>query len=172
MMLIKDRLLFLKYALPCARTLVKRGKISQGDVNSAIRQVAGNNVPETKIEGIFKVANFECSRLAKKAGKACIDSGTIRRYFLLEHNAVVDERFELMKDFNPSACKTYAGRVARIGKGYALVETPLGRKRYKTDFCKGVKRNDTVAVHFDYIIERISDTMARRMISMGNGNGQ
>lgn len=172
MMLIKDRLLFLKYALPCARTLVKRGKISQENVNSAIRQVAENNVPETKIEGIFKVAKFECSRLAKKAGKTCIDSGTIRRYFLLEHNKIVDERFELMKDFDPSACKTYAGQVARISRGSALVETPLGRKRYKTDFCKDVKKNDSVAVHFDYIIERISDTMARRMLSVGNRNEQ
>jgi len=50
MMIIKDRLLFLKYALPCACTLVKRGKILQSEVDRAVRLVAAGKVPEKGFE--------------------------------------------------------------------------------------------------------------------------
>jgi len=120
-MKIKDRLLFLKYALPCAGTLVQRGKISQKSINTAIKQVASDRSPKRNIEKIFKVANKECARIAKKMHKESIDSEVIRRYFLFEHDKVITERFKLMRDFNPSECRVYSGRIIKTGGKLAVL---------------------------------------------------
>ena len=159
----EDRLLFLKYALPCAGTLVKRGKVTQEYVDSLIKLVSEGRVPEENAEAMFKVANAMCEHIAARMGKSSIDAEVIRDYFLMEHSKVVDERYELMRDFDPSACKTYSGKVLGVGEGTALVETSRGRKEYKTVFEKGVREGDVVAVHFDFIVEKIPPSLARRM---------
>ncbi len=153
-MIIKDRLLFLKYALPCAGTLVKRGNTTKEHVESLVELVSNGKVPEENAEAMFKVANAMCDSIGRRMGKESVDCDVIRQYFLLEHSEVVDDRYELMRDFNPVDCKTYPGRVISVGSGNALVETKLGRKKYKTTFMKGVKEGDTVVVHWNYIIEK------------------
>jgi len=162
-MIIKDRLLFLKYALPCANTLVKRGTVSKEYVDKLIKEVARNKVPVENAEKIFKVATSMCFNIAEKMKKDSVDSEVIRQYFLFEHDKVVDDRFKLMGDFNPIDCKTYAGKVLSVHDKYAIVETPLGKRKYKTVFAKDVKKNDYVVVHFDYIVEKISSKIAEKM---------
>lgn len=166
-MRIDDRLLFLRYALPCAGTLVKRGVVSQGQVNGMISLVSKNRLPPEGAEGIFKVANAMCTVIARRMGKESIDADVIRQYFLLEHSRVVDDRFELMGDFNPVDCKTYAGKVVEAGADSALVKTTLGERRYKMVFAKDVKKGDNVAVHFDFVIEKIPDSIVKRMNETG-----
>jgi len=160
---IDDRILFLKYALPCASTLVKRGVVTQEHVNSLIALVSDGEVPKEGAENIFKIANAMCESIAGRMGKGAVDAEVIRTYFLLEHSKVVDDRFESMKDFDPVACKTYAGKVAEVNGCFAIVETILGKQRYKTVFAKEVKKNDNVAVHFDFIVEKISAAIAGKM---------
>lgn len=165
-MTIVDRLLFLKYALPCAGTLVKRGGVSQDYVDRLILQVSRGSEPDRGAERMFVVANVMCTRIAKEMHKKSVDSEVIRNYFLFNHSKVVDDRFDLMKDFNPVDCKTYAGKVIDVHDGYATVETVLGRKKYNTIFEKGVKKNDDVVVHFDFIIEKILPETAEKMNEM------
>jgi hypothetical protein len=162
-MMVEDKLLFLKYALPCASTLVRRGVVSQDYVDNLIRLVSEGKVPEKGAESMFKVANAVCEYIARDMGKSTIDAKVIRSYFLLNHSKVVDERFETMKDFNPTDCKTYSGIVTEVNGDSAVVETVLGRKRYRTDFCSDVKKDDRVAVHFDFIVEKISAELSKRM---------
>jgi len=104
-----------------------------------------------------------CFNIAEKMKKDSVDSEVIRQYFLFEHDKVVDDRFKLMGDFNPIDCKTYAGKVLSVHDKYAIVETPLGKRKYKTVFAKDVKKNDYVVVHFDYIVEKISSKIAEKM---------
>jgi hypothetical protein len=162
-MQVEDRLLFLKYALPCAGTLVKRGAISQERVDNMVKMVSDGKLPEEGAEGVFKVAFAMCSIIAMRMGKKSIDADVIRQYFLMEHSKVVEDRFEYMRDFNPVACKTYAGKVVEAGKDSAVVRTALGEKEYRTVFARDVKKGDEVAVHYNFIIERIPDSTARRM---------
>ena len=164
---ITDRLLFFRYALPCAGTLVKRGTVSQDHVDSLMAEVSENKAPGRGEENLFKVANAMCAVIAKKMGKDSIDADVIRRYFLFEHSKVVDERFELMGDFDPVDCRTYAGKVLEVAKDSALVETKLGRKRYKTLLDKDVKKDDSVAVHFDFVVEKIPNPVAEKMNKEG-----
>jgi hypothetical protein len=154
-MKVKDRILFLKYALPCAGTLVKRGKVSQEHIDKIIEQISNNQVPKEEVEKKFKVAFAMCSNLAKEMKKDSINEEVIRRYFISEHDKTVDERFKLMGDFDPVACKTRIGKVLEVDKEFAVVETSLGKKKYKTVFTKDIKKEDNVIVHFDFVVEKV-----------------
>jgi hydrogenase maturation factor len=160
---IDDRLLFLKYALPCASTLVSRGNTTQAYIDKLIRMVSQGKVPKEKAEKMFKVANVMCDHWAKKMHKDVIDDSVIRKYFLLEHSQVVDDRYELMKDFNPVDCKTYPGKVMKVNGSSAMVKTRLGTKRYRTTFAKEVKEGDVVVVHYDFIIEKAPKRYVNKM---------
>lgn len=162
-MKINDRLLFLRYALPCASTLVRRGNVTQEYIDRLTSLVSQGKVPKEDAESMFKVANAMCESVAERMGKSAIDADVIRQYFLLEHSKVVDDRYRLMGDFNPIDCKTYAGRVLKVNDGNALVETRLGKKLYSTVFAKEVKEGEEVAVHFSFIVEKIPAELARRM---------
>lgn len=162
-MIIEDRLLFLKYALPCAGTLVRRGNVSKEYIDKLTKMVSEGRVPKEDAESMFKVATAMCNSIAERMNKEAVDADVIRTYFLLEHSEVVDDRFNLMKDFNPVDCKTYSGKVAGIGEGFANVRTRLGEKRYKTDFAKDLHTGDTVIVHWDYVVEKAPEDFLRRM---------
>ncbi len=156
----EDRLLFLRYALPCAGTLVKRGNVSKEYIDSLVGMVAEGIPPTENAEQMFKVANAMCDSVADRMRKPSVDAEVIRRYFLFEHSKVVDDRFELMKDFNPVDCRTYAGKVVDMAGESAVVETILGRKRYRTPFVRDLKEGEDVVVHFDFVVERLPTDVA------------
>ncbi|MBL7160823.1 MAG: hypothetical protein ISS93_03170 [Candidatus Aenigmarchaeota archaeon] len=146
-----DRLLFLKYALPCGQTLVKRGELSQGKLDSLIQKVSCSlDVPDA--ERIFKVAYAHCSLLAKRAGKP-IDQKIIRQYFLEKHDEVIDKRFQEMRDFDPVQCQVLRGEVLEAGEK-AVVKTPSGTREFRTDFAPDLERGDRVILHWDFVVEK------------------
>ena len=154
---ISDRILFMKYALPCAGTLVRRGTVTQEYVDSLISIVARGAEPYDGAERMFKVANAVCNDLAEKMGKSSIDSEVIRKYFLLEHARVVDDRYKLMGDFDPVACNTYSGKVVSLDFGKAVVKTRLGSNTYRIDFANDIREEDEVIVHWDFVVERMPE---------------
>jgi hypothetical protein len=159
----EDRILFLKYALPCAGTLVKRGKTTKEHVESLVKLVSAGRAPEEDAESMFKVATTMCDSIATRIGKESVDSDVIRQYFLLEHSEVVDDRHALMRDFDPISCKTYVGSVQDARGGEATVRTILGDRRYRTDFTKTLKVGDNVVVHWNFVVEKVPDVFLKRM---------
>jgi len=164
-MKIENRLLFFKYALPCAGTLIERGSLTKEEFERTLALVAEGEEPEEGWENIFKVAMAHLTFIAKEKNKDNIDDETIREYFLFRHDEAVEERFEEMEDFDPQACKTWPGTVRDVGKN-AVVETPIGVKQYKKIFVKDLKVNDTVVVHRDFIVEKISRQVAEKMLGL------
>lgn len=162
-MKIEDRMLFLRYALPCAGTLIRRGNVTQQYVDNLIKSVSNDIEPEGSAEKMFIVANAMCNHFAREMKKRSIDSEVIRRYFLIEHSRVVDERYELMKDFDPVDCKTYLGKVLKVNNGHATLETRLGKRSYRTDFVKDLREGDNAVVHWDFVVEKISEALAKKM---------
>lgn len=169
-MKIADKMLFLRYAMPCVSTFVTRGKVSQEEADHMIEQVSHGKVPETAMN-LFKVAHAMCEVTAGEMNKKVIDAEVTRQYFHVKHNDVVNSDYALMHDFNPDCCKIHIGKVMAVDAGRATVETKieteLGQetmvKPYRTDFCK-VKVGDEVVVHYDFIVERASEEMLKRII--------
>ncbi len=169
---ISNRLLFFKYAVPCAETFVKRGTINKEEYKDLIEQVRNGKEPEKNRENIFKVAMANLTFLALERNKDKIDDDTIREYFLFKHDKVVDDRFELMGDFNPDKCRTYPGIVRKLENDNASVEIPNGIYSYRTDFVKNLKVNDIVVTHRDFIVEKISKDLAIKMWKLKEQNPQ
>jgi hypothetical protein len=163
---ISDKLLFWKYALPCA---VPSKAADKEDADRMIAEVSKGKIPDEDPRSIFPIAPKLCEAAALKLGKQVIDAGVIRFYFLLRHNEVVDSSASQVKDYDPEDCKTYSGIVtktgimSKTGGVLAEVETNRGAREYRTDFCAGVKEGDRVTVHFDFIVEKLSDSQFKRL---------
>jgi hypothetical protein len=153
-MKVKDKDLFMRYAIPCADTLVKRGSITQEKLVELIGKMACGKMFSDEDTDIFKVAKVHCTLMAKKSGKSEIDSEIIEEYFLERHDEVVDDRFKLMGDFDPERCRVKSGEVMSVADRKALVKTRKGESEYRTDFIPGVKKGDTVIVHRDFIVKK------------------
>jgi hypothetical protein len=160
---IKDRELFLRYAIPCGEFLVKRGEL-KGEVldslNEAVRNGSGTAIP---IEKVFNVAARMCTIIAKQMGKHEIDAEVIRRYFLVEHENAIKWRQQVRPELKLEDCLVHPGRVLKINEGNILVRTPLGDRLFRNDFAHGLAAKDWVSVHYDYISEKINPVYAGRM---------
>ena len=66
---VENRLLFLKYALPCAGTLVNRGLVQRSYIDSLIVLVSHEKLPAEHAEELFKTANVMCDVIATRMGK-------------------------------------------------------------------------------------------------------
>jgi hydrogenase maturation factor len=165
------KLVFLRYALPSM--VGKAGGLgscsgmpinfTESQISEFVKQVSEDKVPELDIGKTFRVANAMCTLIATKMEKSEIDEEVIREYFLFEHNGFVIRRSEEGEKFDHIACKTYAGKIIRVNDGLALVHTSAGEKEYLTSFLKNAKVGESVAVHFDYIAERISSETVKKM---------
>jgi hypothetical protein len=160
-MKITNRKLFMRYALPCIATLVKRGSVSQERADNLIDKVKNNKPIPRNSEIIFKTALVNCISIAKKMNKKSIDKEVIRRYFLVEHSRIVESRYKEKGDFDPIGCKTYVGDVIYPGKELATVETSMGKLRYRKEFEPALAMGDRVIVHNDFIVEKTNEDIEK-----------
>ncbi|UCC91204.1 MAG: hypothetical protein JSV39_02705 [Candidatus Aenigmatarchaeota archaeon] len=161
---IKDKELFLRYAIPCGEVLVNSGELREDLLKQLNDSVKDKQDIEIPIENVFKVATRMCTILAKKMGKNEIDSEVIRRYFLIEHENAIKWRKQIRPDLKVKDCLVYPGRILRIDHDKVLVRTPLGDKFFRGDFTEGLKMKDRVSVHYDYIAERIKADHFNKML--------
>jgi len=161
---ISNRILFFKYALPCAETLIKRGNLTPEEFDKMLAKVVKGEEPEKSSESVFKVAMAHLKLISMQKKKNEVDEDTIREYFLFGHDEAVDERFEEMGDFDQEKCRIYPGVVKEVKNGKALVETPIGTEPFRNDFVKDLKALDTVVVHRNFVIEKISKSLAVKLL--------
>lgn len=162
----ETRLLFFKYALPCSETLARRGVITQKYKKRLMKNILFNEkIPENS-EKIFKIANLMCEKTAKRLGKKFIDKNVIRKYFLFGHDKIVDKRYKIFKDFDPMQCRLYAGKIIHSKNRNAVVQTIIGEKKYKIDFVPNLKIGDYVVVHRNFVVEKITKNLAKKLWSL------
>jgi hydrogenase maturation factor len=158
-----SRILFLKYALPCAGTLVKRGSISNKLIEKSVRNISLNRKLSGHPEKFFKTAYAMCKKIARETNKKSINESVIRRYFLFEHDKVVDSRYKAFKDFNPIKCRVFPGKILKIRNKEALIKTIIGNKKYRTNFIQNLRIGDYAVVHRSFAVEKISKNMFKKL---------
>lgn len=136
---LADKKLFLSYALPCGQVLVKRGTITQEQLDS----------PEPEM---FKVGLFMCEQSAKKLGKQLIDKEAIRQYFWYDHDTHLEEHCEINKDVDKNLCTVYPGEYL----GNNIVRLPIGERKVNIHNTPGLKQGDYVTVHYNSTCELIT----------------
>jgi hypothetical protein len=161
---IKNKELFLRYAIPCGEVLVKRGELKEELLRQLNDSVKNRQEIDVPIERVFKVATRMCSILAKQMGRKEIDEEVIRRYFLLEHEKAIRWRRQIKPDIRLEDCMVHPGRILSIGPDKVLVKTKTGEKLFRNDFAEGLKNRDWVSVHYDYIAEKIKKDQVDKML--------
>jgi hypothetical protein len=160
---IKDRELFLRYAIPCGEVLVRRGEVREellAKLNDAVKNGQEVGIP---IENVFRVASRMCTIIAKHMGRKEIDDEVIRRYFLVEHENAILWRKQVRPELKLEECLVYPGRVLKVAHDGILVKTPLGEKLFRDDFAQDLRPRDWVSVHYDYVSEKLSESHVNRM---------
>ena len=160
---IKDRELFLRYAIPCGEVLVRRGELRSELLKRLNNSVKNKEEFEYPIEDVFRVASRMCTIIAKQMNRKEIDEEVIRRYFLVEHENAIRWRQQVRPELKLEECLVYPGRVLKIADEGILVKTPLGERMFRADFADGLKGMDWVSVHYDYVSERINESHVNRM---------
>lgn len=154
-----NKLLFLRYAVPCATTLVQRKSLSSESYNSLLSDVAAGKLPENEPEKLFKIAYAVCKAISLEKGKE-IDQEIIREYFWFKHDAVIDERYLEMRDFDPEHCRTFPGKVESLLGERAIVKTKRGKEEALTSFLPKIKPGSFVVIHRGFIVEEINKETA------------
>lgn len=156
MMAISDRMVFFKYAVPCAEVYVRRGKINQQYMDMMLKKISnGEELPE-KTEYLFETAPALCETLAKMMKREKIDRDVIRQYFLIEHNSIVERRAKAGEDVDPEKCKTSIGIVSKVNSGKVYVDTGSGKTICRSDFFGNIKSGDNVIMHFGFIVDMLT----------------
>jgi hydrogenase maturation factor len=161
---IKDKQLFLRYAIPCGEVIVRRGELRSDLLRELKESVEQGEEIDAPVGEIFKVAARMCTILAKRMGKPEIDDEVIRRYFMLEHEKAIRWRKLVKPDIDVKDCMVYPGKVLKIDFDKALVQTPLGEAMLKRDFSPDLRKGDWVSTHYDFIAEKIKSGHARKML--------
>lgn len=172
---IKDEaagLLFLRYALPSAVGREGEPGSCSGDIISAskadpklVEQVSRGELPGIDIRSNFRVAACWCDIIAKELGRESIDDDVIRAYFWFIHDAVIDRRVNAGEKFDSAACRVLFGSISDVDSalGSSRVETPFGKIECNTVLVDDPKVGDRVATHFNYITEKVSPELERKM---------
>ena len=82
---VSNKRLFLKYAYPCGRVLVKRETIKQELLDEIKDAIVRNKELKEDYIRPFKVALFFLTQIAKKQGKSIIDEDVIHSYYFERH---------------------------------------------------------------------------------------
>lgn len=157
---IKDLKLFLRYALPCAETLIRRGQVGRDVIELELEQAAVTGErPETDAREVFPVAYARCSLIAKQAGKKVIDAEVIREYFWHHHDEAIEERHKEVGDFDKEACRVLLGKVAAVSP--PTVWTSLGKKECENPYGVEFSEGDHIVIHYSRIIEKLSEEQVK-----------
>lgn len=159
---IADKRLFLRYAIPCTSTLVKRGTIKQELVSELLDFSLKKKEIQADIRETFPVAYLACRKIAMGKGKKEIGPDEIREYFWKLHDDVIERRFEEKRDFDTEACRIWPGKVLRLLEGNrAEALTQRGERAFKNLFEPHIKKDDYVVTHYDFIVEKVSGEDAK-----------
>ncbi|MBI2675271.1 MAG: hypothetical protein HYX24_02340 [Candidatus Aenigmarchaeota archaeon] len=159
---IADKRLFLRYAIPCTSTLVKRGTVKKELVNELLDYALRKREMQTDIRETFPVAYLACRKIAQNRGKGEIGPEEIREYFWNLHDDVIERRFEEKRDFDKDDCRIWAGKVLRLLEdNRAEVLTQRRERIFRNAFEPHLKKDDYVVTHYDFITEKVSRENAK-----------
>jgi len=157
---MKSEIFFLKYAFPCSFVLILRKEIRKKEHDLLYKSTKEEKLylPKDKIEKIFW--------RPMKFLKSISNLDEIQKYWRFDHN--IHLKKGEFKDFDHSLikhCMVIPCEVVRVKKNLVEVKSPFLKKNIelKSDFLK-VKVGDKVTKHYDFICEKMSDDMYKKMV--------
>lgn len=157
---MKPEVFFLKYAYPCAFIAQQREEINEKEMEELERAAVNEIVlPREKLKKIFFRAFNRIEPIAKELGKDKWDLGVLKEYFLVRHNGMVEDGFELSRDIPRTLkelCKIYIGEVIEKKNDVLKVKFNDKTRNVLCILVPKVKIGDRVTLHYGYAVEIVS----------------
>jgi hydrogenase maturation factor len=156
---MKPEIFFLKYAFPCSFVLLSRKEITKEEHKLLYKSAKEEKLylPIEKIEKIFWRALEFIGSIS--------DLDLVQKYWWFNHNKYIKREKiknldkKLLKDCMIIPCK-----VLSVNKNNAVVKSEFDDFiKLKIDFVK-VKPGDKVTKHYDYVCEKISESLYTKMV--------
>jgi len=156
---MKPEIFFLKYAFPCSFVLLSRGEINQKEHKLLYRSAKEEKLYLSieRIEKIFwRVLEFVGS---------ISDLNSVQKYWWFDHNTYLNLKkskgigSEVIKE-----CQVIPCRVLLVSGNKVKVKSPFLDKimELKADFVD-VRLGDKVTKHYDYVCEKIPESLYLKM---------
>jgi len=119
----------------------------------------GVRVPRATLERVYDVACKHMRRVAKEMRKDMWSIAVIDRYFLEEHNRMIDENEDFAMKLTPSLkklCKCSKAKVLGVIDEFLKVEVGRDIRTVSAVFVPDAKPGDTVIVHYGYAVKMIT----------------
>jgi len=156
---MKPEIFFLKYAFPCSFVLLSRKEINRKDYELLYKSAKEEKLylPIEKIEKIFWRALEFISSIS--------DLDSVQKYWWFNHNKYFKR--EKIKNLDKNLlkdCMVIPCEVLSVNKNSAIVKSEFDDYiKLKIDFVK-VKPSDKVTKHYDYVCEKISESLYTKMM--------
>tara|TARA_Y100000310_G_C20641106_1_gene793935 strand:+ start:744 stop:1214 length:471 start_codon:yes stop_codon:yes gene_type:complete len=149
--------IFLKYAFPCSFILRQRNEITQQQYDQ-LEDAAINNttLPKELLEKYFHRAFERISKLAIQNNKDKWDLEIIKKYFLENHNEIIEEgMYSYAKAPNTlkELCKVQKAKIIDIIDDNLIVEFNNKTRPVMNVLTPNAKIGDTATIHYGYAVE-------------------
>jgi len=170
---LKEKRLFLNYAIPCIAERVRRGEFTQEEFEKFCEDLSKGKEPtDEELYSLFPVAMNFISNSAQKLDKikdneVIIDKDVIHQYFWYDHDSVVKNR---MNPDKQDYCLVLPAKIKEVDGKEGLVETPKGERQVSLAFI-GNKNliNKHVTIHYYHACEIISEEEFNKLWGQKNG---
>lgn len=157
---MEPEILFLRYAFPCSFVLLSRDEINQEEHELLYKSAKEGKLylPIKKIEKIFWRALEFVSSIS--------DLNSVQKYWWFDHNKYLkSKKFKSIGNELIKECLVIPCRVVSVSENKAKVKSPFLDKivELKTDFVD-IRLGDKVTKHYDYVCEKIPESLYLKMI--------
>jgi len=169
---IKNKRLFLNYAMPCLVERIRRGEFKLEEFEKLCEDlIEGREIPDEEMYNLFPVAMSFIEDSAKKLDKIkdnvlALDNDVIHQYFWYDHDSVVKSR---MNPERRDYCFVLPAKVKKIFGKEGIVETPKGERRVSLAFLNNNDLlNKHITIHYYHACEIISEEDFNKLWGMKN----
>lgn len=159
----EGKIFFMKYAFPCARVFLEKGKI---DEKTYYRLKNFEEIEEELIKKIFPTAFEDINSLAREMKSDVFDIEVQERYWYEGHNKALSKKYKGLEQYlgeQMTLCRIFPAKIKKISSNIGLIEYSEGQRLVNLDFIKEPKENDLVSIHYKYAPERIDDEISIRI---------
>ena len=157
--------IFSRYSYPCAGDLLNLKLITQEDYDLLEKYHKEGKIPsKEEFEKLFPNALERVERLADSIGKDKWDYDVIKKYFLEEHNKVIDREEGLYEGAHHTIkelCKVRVGEIVKkeIVGNNTLYSVNYGNEEEKIvgNYLPDANVGDNVSTHWKFAIEKVSE---------------
>ncbi|MBM3234051.1 hypothetical protein FJZ19_03065 [Candidatus Pacearchaeota archaeon] len=153
---------FFRYSAGCAYQLFNLGRITKQDYDEIKNFRARGEIPDRAfLEKVYPVAIERIKRLATSLGRDYWSIEIIKKYFLEEHNRVIDRGegyYAQAPDVIKELCKVRVGIVTgKEDRGFIVYTVDFGGREEKVvgKYLPNAKKGDKISAHWKEAVDII-----------------